>query len=94
MRAVYDVVINRMRSKSATACEVVYEPSQFSWTKQGHVPISKKMLDTLVFVEQHKRVLPRDAMWFHSVSVNPAWSAKMKVVARIDGQVFYSKGNM
>lgn len=36
-------------------------------------------------------ILPEDALWYHTVAVNPKWNRKMKKVKSLGKHVFYTK---
>ena len=91
-RAVYDVLLNRMRIRDKTACEIVKEKGQFSWYKRGmKLKVTEDMLTELDNVSSMKPVLPRNAQYFHNKSVKPEWARKLKRVTVIGGHTFYSE---
>lgn len=42
-------------------------------------------------VKGQLKVLPKDALWYHSVGVSPKWKAKMKKVKQVGQHIFYVK---
>ena len=48
-RAVFDTIISRMKASGKTACQVIIQPNQFSWTKDiDKFPSpSKKKVDNI-----------------------------------------------
>jgi len=89
-RAVYDTIISRMKASGKTACQVILQPNQFSWTKDiDKFPSpSKKELTTYRFVSKMKPVV-EGAKYFHNTSVKPSWTRKMKPKLKIRRHVFY-----
>ena len=88
-RAVFDTIITRMKESGKTACQVIMQPNQFSWTKGiGTFPSpSKKELTTYSKVVNMKPVVR--ATHFHLTSVHPKWVRKMKFVKKIGKHLFY-----
>jgi len=89
-RAVLDVLHTRMKESGKTACQVVMQPNQFSWTKGiGTFPSpSKKELTTYRFVAKMKPVV-EGATHFHNLKVKPSWAKKMKPKLKIKSHIFY-----
>ena len=96
MLAVAHVTLNRLRDSRFpnTVCGVVYQKSQFSWTKHNP-PIKEK--DTYNEIKQlaievvqgkHKS-LNRGALYFHTVNTKPSWSNKLTLVSVIKDHKFY-----
>ena len=94
--AVAQVTLNRVNDErfATTICGVVYQPYQFSWTKERNL----KIVDKSAWQESLEiaRVAVNDgltemenfnAMYFHSIKVKPRW--KLRKVARIGNHVFY-----
>ena len=89
-RAVYDTIITRMKESGKTACQVIMQPNQFSWTKdiETFPHPSKKELTTYRFVSKMKPVV-EGATHFHNLKVKPSWSKKMKPKLKIESHIFY-----
>ena len=89
-RAVFDTIISRMKASGKTACQVIMQPNQFSWTKDiDKFPSpSKKELTTYQFVSKMKPVV-EGATHFHNLKVKPSWSKKMKPKLKIESHIFY-----
>lgn len=95
------VTLNRMEShwRPKTACEVVYEPSQFSWTMVPSLRNAKpaghqwEQIVLLSATLLHRRDLFDDithgATYFHANYVRPGWNVDMKRTARLGAHVFY-----
>lgn len=82
-----------------TVCDVVFYKDQFSWTrsKRKNKPSgkswkdSKKAVDMLlkgVYIKQLSK-----SMHYHTISINPEWSDKNKVVKVIGNHIFYKDIN-
>lgn len=89
-RAVFDTIISRMKASGKTACQVIMQPNQFSWTKdiETFPSPSKKELTTYQFVSKMKPVV-EGATHFHNLKVKPSWSKKMKPRLKIKQHIFY-----
>ena len=89
-RAVYDTIISRMKGSGKTACQVILQPNQFSWTKdiETFPSPSKKELTTYRFVAKMKPVV-EGAKYFHRKDIKPSWAKKMKSKLKIKSHVFY-----
>lgn len=97
-RAVALVVLNRWQAGWApTVCGVVYQPHQFSWTKQ---PQPKPRGPAWQRAQQIAQQALQGARWqlpnfrathFHNRSVKPQWVRGLQRVAAIEGHVFYAK---
>lgn len=95
--AVADVVINRSESGRfpSTICGVVYQPSQFSFVRSGHMPaIDRNSADwheavavARVAMEASWDSPTGDALFFHATRVSPRW--RLKRVATIGNHIFY-----
>ncbi len=86
-KAVLDVIQQRMKEKHKTACQVIKEPGQFSWSTENISP-TKKQLTRYKFVASIPPVV-KGARYFHNTSVSPKWARKMKVKAKIGRHYFY-----
>lgn len=93
--AVAQVTLNRVRSErwSNTICGVVYEPNQFSWTKQNKTANAEMLRASERAVEKfisgyHIPEI-KNANHYHAVHVSPKWKNSMKQVAVIGNHIFY-----
>lgn len=92
MRAIADVVKERMWENKLTACQVVAQPSQFSAYRAGMLlRVDKKDLQQAQKALRLKPVA-KGATHFHNDSVHPAWADKMKIVRKIGHHTFYKEG--
>ncbi len=89
-RAIVDVIQERMKEKHKTACQVIKEPGQFSWSTENISP-TKKQLTRYKFVASIPPVV-KGARYFHNTSVSPKWARKMKVKAKIGRHYFIKEG--
>lgn len=89
-RGVLDVIQTRMKESGKTACQVILQPNQFSWTKdiETFPSPSKKELTTYRFVSKMKPVV-EGAKYFHRKDIKPSWAKKMKPKLKIKSHVFY-----
>ena len=95
--AVADVVINRAESGRfpASICGVVYQPSQFSFVRGGHMPEVRKgstdwreaVAVARIAIEDRWHSAAPKALFFHAASVSPRW--RLKRVATVGNHVFY-----
>lgn len=97
--AVAHVTMNRMNHNywPDTICEVVYQPSQFSWTFQISDPTPR---ETRAW--NQAMVIARDVMigntvdptngatFYHANYVNPSWANQMDVSKVIGVHIFYT----
>ena len=97
--AVAKVTINRAQKYKKPVCAIVYEPRQFSWTsKKGRSKIKEEELYKEIkefcrkFVRSPQAFLAvgESVLYFHKVGhAKPAWTKKMRRVARIGKHIFY-----
>lgn len=97
--AVAEVIVNRAASGRfpASYCEVVMQPSQFSFVKRGRMPAAPKGSETYRRAKAIAQIAHRDlwnsqaegALYFHARHVSPAWSGRRQAAARIHNHVFY-----
>lgn len=94
--AVAQVTLNRVETKGfpGNICSVVYQPSQFSWTKfeksitekaayQQAVLVAKYALETTVDITN-------GALFFHTVQIKrPEWTKGYEELMRINNHIFY-----
>ena len=105
-RLVAEVILNRVDSPrfAGTICGVVYQPYQFSFVRDinaqkaleaftAEVP-SKEVL-TAIKVAKRAIARPRSERMvgnhYHTVSIKPVWSKKMKPAAVVQDHVFYAE---
>lgn len=93
--AVAQVVINRMRSPKfpKTVCGVVYQPGQFSWTRDKRLvrrlDVNTVYVADLALSGEHDlKHFP--ATYFHNHSVKPRWNNLIKVKV-IGHHTFYKE---
>lgn len=100
--AVANVTINRVKSNKFpnTICKVVYQPNQFSWTKNYKRPkkINQAAWDESLRIAKlaisgRLKDNTNKAVFFHSRKIKPSWtnSRKIKKTVRIGQHVFYRK---
>ncbi len=101
MQAVSQVVLNRVGVKGfpRTACDVIYQKSQFSWTNQRRLPkldfaseawrqaviVAKQM-----YVDGHTVAGLRNALFYHADYVDPQWRGVIRI-KQIGSHIFYGK---
>lgn len=101
MQAVTQVVMNRMGAEGypGTACGVIYQKSQFSWTAQR----SKPYLDfesqawkhsvkvaTQMYVYGHTFRGLETALFYHAIYVSPNWKGVIEL-KKVGAHIFYGK---
>lgn len=95
-QAVASVILQRMKNRNKSACQVVFEKHQFSWVRKW----KKNEQDTLHHLSMAKNILAQYkrkkynglvATHFHSKNMKrkPKWTKKMKMVANIGNHLFY-----
>lgn len=100
MLAVADVTMNRVKSKRFpnTICGVVYQPHQFSWTKQPKQRLKSLELQVeyvlarqlaIARTKGYHKGLTKGSTFYHNHSVSPRWASKMKNVKTIKNHKFY-----
>ncbi len=88
-RAVYEVILNRMRVRGLTACEVVKEPHQFSGYHKGmKMKWNNEDLTRYQEVVSMENIVA-DAQYFHATYVKPKWRLKMARIVKIGRHIFY-----
>lgn len=95
--AVAQVTLNRQRDRRwrGDICQVVYQPSQFSWTNtpQPEPQEFDSWVDALVIAERALRrgyaLVRFPATHYHKLEVSPTWSDRLQPVARIGQHIFY-----
>ena len=96
--AVAQVTLNRVRSARYpdSVCKVVWQPGQFSWTRDGrpdrprnrHAWEHALWVATVVY-EFNPLSLVGNATHYHAVYVRPYWSRVHPRIARIGRHIFY-----
>lgn len=96
--AVAAVTLNRMHSTSYpdTVCGVVWQPHQFSWTRQSvrHTRRDPLAWASVLAVAEQAYATPRElslkgATHFHTYQVTPDWSHQLHLVEKIGNHLFY-----
>ena len=88
-----------------TPCKVIYQKTlinqnivcQFSWVCENKGDLNKssakykqaEMVAYQVMTGMYKDVVPKTALFFHSIHIDPLWPYKQ--VAKIGNHIFYSK---
>lgn len=93
--AVALVVRNRQRASGRSACAVIYEPGQFSWTAhRASVPreqdswIQAQNIALLVMRDQVEDIT-RGATHFHENRLRPSWTRRASHSVRIGAHTFH-----
>ena len=97
--AVAQVIINRAEDRRFPSgyCGVVFQRSQFSFVKNGHMPRIRTGTLAWKRAQAVARIAHRgmwdseasDALYFHANYVRPSWSRRKVALATIDTHVFY-----
>ena len=101
MFAVAQVTINRVRHSNFpdTICDVVMQPSQFSWTnnrdrKWSHPEGPKwamaKRIAQQVIKEGYRVPALQTAMFYHADYAKPNWRNSRAIVAHLGSHIFYA----
>lgn len=91
-RAVYQVIVNRMKASDLSACQVVKAHKQFSFvTSHTKWVATQEMLSTLYTVRAMPKIFSSDILWFHANYVKPVWSKKLKLVYSTGIHKYYRK---
>ena len=98
--AVAEVVLNRAQSGRypATICQVVTQPWQFSFVRNGIIPAADRGSESwrrAVAVARiaeagARRLLPRNVLWYHADYVSPSWGRRLARNTKIGLHIFYS----
>lgn len=94
------VIVNRVQSKNFpdSICDVVMQPRQFSFVRDGKFPNPKdesswhssKVLAAEIVKDV--RVLPYSiADHYHTVKISPVWNKDLYKVTRVGRHIFYSR---
>jgi spore germination cell wall hydrolase CwlJ-like protein len=98
-RMIARVVVNRMKSPKFPdeICDVIMQPKQFSFVKNGKMPKPKnkaawqKSVNLANEIMQDTRLLPYSkADHYHATYVKPFWARKLYRVSREGQHIFYS----
>lgn len=96
MQAVAHVTMNRVQSRQfrRTICGVVYQPSQFSWTRRPSTPRGDLWQQSLnvaraVYNRLDSDDITHGATYFHARSARPNWAARFRRTISIGAHVFY-----
>jgi hypothetical protein len=95
--AVAEVILNRVKSGRfrSTVCDVVKQPSQFSFVRRGVIPQPKRettawqravAIAHIAMNDLHD-VTGESSLFFHATYVNPGWGRPR--IARIGNHIFY-----
>jgi spore germination cell wall hydrolase CwlJ-like protein len=96
--AVAQVTLNRVTHRTqfqSNICGVVYAKDQFSWTNERHKEprgeawreaqaLAKAVIVGTAHLPDFK------ALYFHNLTVKPAWNKTKELVARIGNHIFYA----
>tara|TARA_R110002020_G_scaffold67187_2_gene176638 strand:+ start:894 stop:1313 length:420 start_codon:yes stop_codon:yes gene_type:complete len=93
------VIVNRVESKRFPddVCSVIAQPRQFSFVRNGLVPIPRdekswsKSISLAYQVLEKPDILPYSNVdHFHTVKVRPIWRKKLYRITRVGQHIFYS----
>lgn len=96
--AVADVVMNRAASGQypSTWCEVVKQPWQFSFVRNGQFPAitdavswAKAQGVARLAMAEVVREVPADVLWYHANYASPSWGGRLTQVEKIGAHIFY-----
>ena len=100
--AVAEVVLNRAASGEypSSICEVVTQPAQFSFVRDGRFPDIDRGSDgwrkavavAHVAAEHLAGTLSSDVLWYHADYVAPSWGRRLERVTQIGAHIFYRRG--
>jgi N-acetylmuramoyl-L-alanine amidase len=97
--AVAFTTINRVNSElfPDTICDVVWQKSQFSWTKYNpkidkrSASWSKSAIVAIITLYNLENDITDGALFFHANYINrPSWTNKMKITFKHGGHTFYA----
>ncbi|HEV2078500.1 MAG TPA: cell wall hydrolase [Allosphingosinicella sp.] len=98
--AVANVVLNRSRSGvyPTSICEVVTQPWQFSFIRQGRFPTPDRSSNAwreaaavaAIARKNLMQVVPQNVLWYHADYVAPSWGRRLTRVTQIGAHIFYS----
>ena len=100
--AVAEVVLNRAASGEypSSICEVVTQPAQFSFVRDGRFPAIDRSSDAWrkavavahIAAEDLAGTLSSDVLWYHADYVAPSWGRRLHRATRIGAHIFYRRG--
>jgi spore germination cell wall hydrolase CwlJ-like protein len=100
--AVAEVVLNRVASGRYpdSICEVVKQPAQFSFVRNGAFPPidkgsaawRKAMAVAQIAAENPADGLTSDVLWYHANCVAPSWGHRLARATQIGTHIFYRGG--
>jgi N-acetylmuramoyl-L-alanine amidase len=100
--AVAEVVLNRAASEEypRSICEVVMQPAQFSFVRDGRLPDIDRGSDgwrkavavAHIAAEHLAGTLSPDMLWYHADYVAPSWGRHLDRVTQIGAHIFYRRG--
>jgi N-acetylmuramoyl-L-alanine amidase len=79
-RAVYDVIMHRVKAYRKSICQVVKMRHQFSWVgKKPFKAYNTEMKEMLIEVKSQPQVLNNENFqWFYRKELKPKWSRRMQ----------------
>ena len=99
--AVAEVVLNRAASGEypASICEVVKQPAQFSFVRNGLFPpidessVAWRTALAVAYIADEKLAdeLASDVLWYHTDYVAPDWGRHLARVTQIGAHIFYRR---
>lgn len=97
--AVAEVILNRVASGRfrSTVCDVVTQPSQFSFVRGGRIPEpnrasaawSRAVAIARIAMDNLHDVTGDNSLFFHATYVRPSWGRPSARIARIGNHIFY-----
>ena len=97
--AVAEVVLNRAASGEypRSICEVVTQPAQFSFVRDGLIPPIDRGSDAWrkavavahIAAEHLADTLASDVLWYHADYVAPGWGRRLDRVTQVGAHIFY-----
>jgi N-acetylmuramoyl-L-alanine amidase len=97
--AVAEVILNRVASGRfrSTVCDVVTQPSQFSFVRGGRIPEpnrasaawSRSVAIARIAMDNLHDVTGDNSLFFHAAYVRPSWGRQSARIARIGNHIFY-----
>jgi N-acetylmuramoyl-L-alanine amidase len=97
--AVAEVILNRVASGRfrSTICDVVTQPSQFSFVRGGRIPEpnrassawARAVAIARIAMDNLHDVTGDQSLFFHATYVRPSWGRSSARIARIGNHIFY-----
>ena len=97
--AVAEVILNRVASGRfrGTVCDVVTQPSQFSFVRGGRIPEpnrasgawARAVAIARIAMDNLHDVTGDQSLFFHATYVRPSWGRNSARIARIGNHIFY-----